>query len=306
MKKKKSRKIENTEGSAEKSQAEESENGSVKPTTGLNDLISKLDQAEQDEGELAQKMYQVHLPKAWSFKEQQDNFHWLPKKEVRKKGINELSVSCMMGQKIYGYEYLGNQARLVITPLTDKCFQTIFLAMHYSYGTMLVGPVGTGKTETTLELAKSLGKMCFSFQCSPTLNFDSIFKFFKGFVTGGTWACFDEFNRLNLSVLQALSQTMMSITQAHREQKETITMSEDAQFLPFNNQCTIFITMNYDLAGRNDLPYNLQNQFRPVQMTVPNSEIITEVILQCSGFLNSQSLARKLVKLLDFAQNQLP
>lgn len=40
-------------------------------------------------------------------------------------------------------------------------------------------------------------------------------------------------------------------------------------------------------------------------MTVPNSSLIAEVILYCQGFTTSTSLARKLVKLLDFAQKQL-
>jgi len=224
----------------------------------------------------------------------------------------------------YFYEWIGNTGRLVITPLTDRCYVTLSMALRLFLGGAPAGPAGTGKTETTKDLARALALPCYVFNCSDQMNYKSMGDIFRGLSQTGTWGCFDEFNRISIEVLSVIATQVKCVQEMIKKYAIVSARDPAYQHLPpglppvtvgtfvfegdlitLTPTVGLFITMNPGYAGRTELPENLKVLFRSCAMIRPDLKLICENMLMSEGFAKARVLSIKFVTLYELSSELL-
>ena len=250
--------------------------------------------------------------------QQQLRFYWAA--ETR-----DVNIRITDFKSTYSYEWVGNSGRLVITPLTDRCYITLTMALRLMLGGAPAGPAGTGKTETTKDLARALALPCYVFNCSDQMNYQTMADIFKGLSQTGSWGCFDEFNRIPIEVLSVVATQVKSVLDAivkysvpaNRESPEAQKLAAGTppavvgSFDLMGDTITLiptvgfFITMNPGYAGRTELPENLKALFRSCAMIRPDLALICENMLLSEGFMRARPLSIKFVTLYQLSSELL-
>ncbi|KAH8057769.1 hypothetical protein JL722_6307 [Aureococcus anophagefferens] len=232
------------------------------------------------------------------------SFQWQSQLKMRfDESQNRWLVHILNAEFDYGFEYLGNGPRP--EPL---------------HGLRARGPAGTGKTESTKDLASALGKCCYVFNCSPEMDYKSLGNIFKGLACSGSWGCFDEFNRLIPEVLsvctvqfKAVCNGVKRVKTARKVARKSGSPFDEAarmttiegDLVKLDETCGAFITMNPGYLGRSELPEGLKALFRPMTVMVPDLVMICENMLMAQGFVSAKSLASKFYSLYSLLKDLL-
>jgi dynein heavy chain len=190
---------------------------------GMRQKVMCLITMDTHSRDIIDKLETENVKKVDAFQWQsQLKFYWSDRDEVKDALIRIADANIW-----YAYEYLGNGPRLVVTPLTDRIYVTATQALHLNMGCAPAGPAGTGKTETTKDLANGVAKACYVFNCSSEMNYESMGNIYKGLASSGCWGCFDEFNRLLPEVLSVCSVQFKSVTDAVKARRKRFLLQGD-------------------------------------------------------------------------------
>ncbi|TNJ29708.1 Dynein heavy chain [Giardia muris] len=226
----------------------------------------------------------------------------------------ELYVFALDSITPYLFEYQGLQARLIHTPLTSRCYNTLSEAIALRLGGVLQGPAGTGKTESTKALGSKLGRTVLCFNCDTSIERSDLSRLLIGIILSGSIGCFDEFNRLASSVLSAVATDIEAIQKVIFLRSggilETINETSGIDFVgktftlgeitvpisTISPYSCLYVTLNpasREYRGRSELPHSLTRLLRGCYMGSANTSLIVTTILSTSGFTNAKVLAEK-------------
>lgn len=125
----------------------------------------------------------------------------------------------------YGYEYMGLNGRLAITPLTDRIHMTLTHALGMKMGGSVIGPKTTGKTNTVKDLAKLLALLCIVTNCTADMNVSTCTAILSGLSQCGAWGCFTNFQRVSNSIHSVISMQLHGLRTALLNKQKQFTVN---------------------------------------------------------------------------------
>ncbi|CAL1527205.1 unnamed protein product [Lymnaea stagnalis] len=205
----------------------------------------------------------------------------------------------------YGKEFYGTEPGVSPTPVTEKCFLTMSLALKQMMGALLVGPVGVGKTETVKGLANILGNFLGLFQVSKEQDPASIGKIAQGLAMDGCWGCLKDAQSLNQQALSVLLDHVQSIAQALKA-KQSYMYLVDGTEIPIRKTVGLFMCMDMTNLPDTKLPSDITESFRMISVIQPDISIILRAKCAAMGFRSPVVLANRLKFIVELVKDQLP
>lgn len=204
----------------------------------------------------------------------------------------------------YGSEFYGSQQQVVLTPVTERCFLTLFQSGRQLKGALICGKPNSGKTLTVKGFAQFLGKFIHVLNCTAQTDFTSIANTLQGLAQGGFWGLFDEIQNLTNICLSWFNEYSAGIYHAIRKRAYQIQLA-DGKEVQISPSFSLTMTMNPFKNEIYEMPDTLKNMFRIVSLMEPDFEVIMRIKCIQFGIKGSNILGTKLKLLYDICHGSM-
>jgi dynein heavy chain len=122
-----------------------------------------------------------------------------------KQVYDQFKVSQMRFSMNYDFEYVDLSQQIAMTPLTERCFLNLTVALGSLKAGCLVGPGNVGKQQTVSQLANQCGQHLQTINCDEFLTSRIATWYVKGLASSGSWVLFNKIERLAPAVLSSMA-----------------------------------------------------------------------------------------------------
>lgn len=224
-----------------------------------------------------------------------DQFEWISQLRSYRRDESvyfELMTSAME----YGFEYTGtSHDRLIMNPLTLRCFQSLIVAASEPYATVVSGRSGVGKSATIHSLAHTMAKFFYNEICHANSSIEQVTQVLNGTLRIGGWVCFDNMDQLPTNVLALVAQLCFTI--AESVLNSTRIVSLDGKKVSVATGTTIFATAGLGFTSA------YKGSFRRVTLLPPSTKELVYILLQSHGFGEPEALSRTSCVVVDLCES---
>lgn len=201
----------------------------------------------------------------------------------------------------YGYEFYGVEDACVITPLTERCFLSMWQATRLLKGSLVYGKANSGKTQTIRGFAQFMGRYLGYLFCTNNMDHQSIGNILIGLSQEGAWGFFDGIQNLSGTSLSWFTEYLSSILNALRKRTHLAILS-DGKEISLNQNFSLFVSMNSVRNEADEVPLQIRSLFRVICLMEPNMEVIINAKCIQYGIKCGNILASRLKILHEICQ----
>ena len=181
----------------------------------------------------------------------------------------------------YGFEYQGIEQRLVITPVLHRIIGKI-LSVTTKFGLpVIVGSDCSGKESAIFELASYAGQKLFVMTLAEDCHFTLLRRTLHGALSTSAWVVFLNIQNCNSKFIQEFSSGLSLVKHelmlSAKARTRTVQLfGNDLEIK--SDAVNIFATVP-SMKVLLEIPVSLRSVFRPVGLSLPDKELVLEMML---------------------------